>query len=152
MFKSRPRSTKITDTKMESTTTVTRTPPKYHTIVHFEIPSKEPSKTARFYEQLFGWKFTKMEGSGEMDYWLISHKDAISPDETMGGLYKPDQNMSQQGILNYFSVKSIDESLKQASNLGATIVTPKQEIPNVGHFAILTDPNGNAFALFQGRM
>ncbi len=91
-----------------------------------------------------------MEGSGAMDYWLISHKDAKSPDETMGGLYKPDQNMSQQGILNYFGVKSIDESLKQASSLGATVVMPKQEIPNVGHFAILTDPNGNPFALFQG--
>ena len=137
---------------MESTTTVTPTPPKYHTIVHFEIPAKEPSKIARFYEQLFSWKFTKMETGGSMDYWLISHKDAKSPDETMGGLYKPDQNMSQQGILNYFSVKSIDESLKQASSLGATIAMPKQEIPNVGHFAILTDPNGNAFALFQGRM
>ncbi len=133
---------------MESTTTVTTTPPKYHTIVHFEIPANEPSKIARFYEQLFGWKFTKMD-AGNMDYWLISHKDAKSPDETMGGLYKPQQGMSQQGILNYFGVKSIDDSLKQASSLGATVVMPKQEIPNIGHFAILKDPNGNAFALFQ---
>src|SRR5712692_6669950 len=134
---------------MESTKTVSKTSPRYNTLVHFEIPANEPSKIARFYEQLFGWKFAKMQ-AGNMDYWLISHKDAKSPDETMGGLYKPEQGMSQQGILNYFSVKSIDESLKQASSLGATIVAPKQEIPNVGHFAILTDPNGNAFALFQG--
>ena len=52
---------------MESTKTVSKTAPKYHTLVHFEIPAKEPSKIARFYEQLFGWKFTKMEG-GNMDY------------------------------------------------------------------------------------
>jgi len=135
---------------MESTTTVTGTPPKYHTIVHFEILANEPSKISRFYEQLFGWKFTKMEG-GDMDYWLINHKDARSPNETLGGLYKPEQGMSQQGILNYFSVKSIDESLKQASSLGATIVMPKQETGK-GHFAILKDPNGNTFALFQGRV
>ena len=135
---------------MKSTKTVSKTAPKYHILVHFEIPAKEPSKIARFYEQLFGWKFTKMEG-GNMDYWLISHKDAKSPYETMGGLYKPMQGMSQQGILNYFSVKSIDEFLKQASSLGATVVTPKQETGR-GHFAILTDPNGNTFALFQGRM
>ena len=135
---------------MESTKTVTKNPPRYHTIVHFEIPANEPSKISRFYEQLFGWKFTKMEG-GNMDYWLIRHKDAKSPYETMGGLYKPEQGMSQQGILNYFSVKSIDESLKQASSLGATIVMPKQETGK-GHFAILKDPNGNTFALFQGRM
>jgi len=135
---------------MGSIKTVTKTPPKYHTIVHFEIPANEPSKLAQFYEQLFGWKFTKMEG-GNMDYWLISHKDAKSPYETMGGLYKPQQGMSQQGFLNYFSVKSIDESLKQASSLGATVVMPKQETGK-GHFAILRDPNDNTFALFQGRM
>src|SRR5438105_15672938 len=111
---------------MESTKTVSKTAPKYHTLVHFEIPAKEPSKIARFYEQLFGWKFTKMEG-GNMDYWLISHKDAKSPYETMGRLYKPMQGTSQQGILSYFSVKSIDESRKQASSLGATVVMPKQE-------------------------
>jgi len=135
---------------MDSTKNVTKAPPRYNTLVHFEIPAKEPSNIARFYEQLFGWKFTKMEG-GNMDYWLISHKDAKSPYETLGGLYKAEQGMSQQGILNYFSVKSIDESLKQASSLGATIVMSKQETGR-GHFAILTDPNGNTFALFQGRM
>ena len=133
---------------MESTKNVGKA--KYNTLVHFEIPAKDPSKIARFYGQLFGWKFTKMEG-GNMDYWLISHKDAKSPYETMGGLYKPMQGMSQQGILNYFSVKSIDESLKHASSLGATVVMPKQETGK-GHFAILTDPNGNTFAVFQGTM
>ena len=111
---------------MDSTKNVTKAPPRYNNLVHFEIPAKEPSKIARFYEQLFGWKFTKMEG-GNMDYWLISHKDAKSPYETLGGLFKAVQGMSQQGILNYFSVKSIDESLKQASSLGATVVMPKQE-------------------------
>src|SRR3989475_10707056 len=114
---------------MESTNTVTKNPPRYHTIVHFEIPAYEPSKISRFYEQLFGWKFTKMEG-GNMDYWLINHKDARSTNETLGGLYKPEHGMSQQGILNYFSVKSIDESLKHAYSLGVTIVMPNQETGN----------------------
>ncbi len=87
-----------------------------------------------------------------MDYWLISHKDAKSPDDTMGGLYK--RNTPQEGFLNYFNVKSIDESLKNATSLGATVLMAKQEIPNVGHFAVLKDPDGNSFALFQslGRM
>ncbi len=86
-----------------------------------------------------------------MDYWLISHKDAKSPNETMGGLYKPDANMSSQGIINYFGDKSIDDSLKQAANLGPKVAMPKQEIPNIGYFAILTDPNGNPFALFESK-
>jgi predicted enzyme related to lactoylglutathione lyase len=29
------------------------------------------------------------------------------------------------------------------------VVTAKQEIPTVGYFAVLKDPDGNTFALFQ---
>src|SRR5260370_6941472 len=132
---------------MESTKTVSKTSPRYHTIIHFEIPAKEPTKIARFYEQLFGWKFTKMEG-GNMDYWLISHKDAKSPYESLDGLYKPEQGMSQQGILNYFSVESIDESLNQPLSLGTTLTIPKQQTVK-GHFTIITTPTRTTSPLFQ---
>ncbi len=126
--------------------TVTRQQPKEHTLVHFEIPASDPAKVSKFYEQLFGWKFNKWQG-GQMDYWLISHKDATSPDDTMGGLFK--RNTPNEGFLNYFRVKSVDESLNHATSLGAKVITGKQEIPQIGHFAVLTDPDGNTFALFQ---
>lgn len=131
---------------MEAATTVTRAPPKLHTLVHFEIPASDPTKVAGFYEQLFGWKFNKWEG-GTMDYWLISHKDATSPDDTMGGLYK--RNTPQEQFLNYILVKSVDESLAKATSLGAKTMMGKQEIPNIGWFAVLADPDGNVFALYQ---
>jgi uncharacterized protein len=136
---------------MESTTQTTRPPqPKEHTLVHFEIPVNDPANLARFYEQLFSWKFTKMpDPSGQMDYWLISHKDA-GPNETMGGLYK--RTMGETGLINYFSVVNLDQSLAKASSLGATVVKAKQEIPNIGWFALLQDPDKNTFALFQGKM
>lgn len=86
-----------------------------------------------------------------MDYWLISHKDAAEND-TMGGLFK--RNAPNEGFLNYFSVRSIDESLNKATSNGAQVVTAKQEIPSIGYFAVLKDPDGNTFAFFQstGRM
>ncbi len=86
-----------------------------------------------------------------MDYWLISHKDAAEGD-TLGGLFK--RNAPNQQFLNHFSVKSIDQSAAKATSLGAKVVMAKQEIPNIGYTAILTDPDGNTFALFQstGRM
>ena len=117
-------------------------------LVHFEIAATDPSSISKFYEQLFGWKFAKYEGAG-MDYWLISHKDA-APNETIGGLFKrmgPDQS-----FINYFSVKSVSDSVAKATALGAKLKTEKQEIPNIGYFAILADPDGNTFAFFEGRM
>ena len=83
-----------------------------------------------------------------MEYWLISHKDA-GPNETMGGLYK--RTMGEIGLVNYFSVVNIDQSLAKAASLGANVVRGKQEIPNIGWFAILQDPDNNTFALFQGK-
>lgn len=128
---------------MEAATTTTRPQPKFHTLVHFEIPASNPSNVSKFYEQLFDWKFNKW---GEQEYWLIAHKDAPA-NETIGGLFK--RNAPNEQFLNYFSVKSIDESLPKATNLGAQVVTAKQEIPTVGYFAVLKDPDGNVFALFQ---
>ncbi|SRR5712692_2282747 len=136
---------------MEAATTTTRPQAKEGALVHFEIPATDPAKVSRFYEQLLGWKFSKWQG-GAMDYWLISHKDA-SENDTIGGLFKRDPQQHQQ-FLNYFNVKSIDQSLANATGLGAKIVTAKQEIPNMGYFAVLQDPDNNTFALFQsaGRM
>jgi uncharacterized protein len=135
---------------METTTTRPESQQRHHTLVHFEIPVNDPEKTSRFYEQMFQWKFNKMPG-GPMDYWLISHKEA-GENETMGGLYK--RTMGEIGFINYFGVANIDQSLAKAKSLGATVVRPKAEIPNIGWFVILQDPDNNTFALFQstGRM
>src|SRR3989442_5229239 len=128
---------------MEASTVTTRPQPKLHSLVHFEIPASDPTTVSKFYEQLFGWKFSKW---GEQDYWLIAHKDAPA-NETMGGLFK--RNAPNEQFVNYFSVNSIDESAAKATGLGAQVVTAKQEIPTAGYFAVLKNPYRNAFALFQ---
>ena len=142
---------------MEATTTVTRPQPKEGTLVHFEIPATDPAKISSFYSQLFGWKFNKWEGAAtqnatqksSMDYWLISHKDATSPDDTIGGLFK--RNNPQEQFLNYVLVRSVDDSVAKATGLGAKVLMAKQEIPNMGWFAVLADPDGNTFALYQSK-
>src|SRR2546425_12145036 len=128
---------------MESSTVTTRPQPKLHSLVHFEIPASDPTNVSKFYEQLFGWKFSKW---GEQEYWLIAHKDAPA-NESIGGLFK--RNDPNEHFLNYFSVNSIDESAAKATSLGAQVVTAKQEILTVVYLAVLKDPDGNTFVLFQ---
>jgi len=38
-------------------------------IIHFEIHADTPERAVKFYQELFGWEFTKWEGP--MPYWLI---------------------------------------------------------------------------------
>ena len=130
---------------MVESTATTRPQFREHNLVHFEIPSSDPAKLTRFYEQLLSWKFNKMP-AGAMDYWMISHKDAAK-NETMGGLYK--RTMGETGFINYFSVANIDKSLTKATSLGAKVIHAKEEIPQMGFFAIVQDADNNTFALFQ---
>jgi len=121
-----------------------------HTIVHFEIPALDVEKLKTFYSELFGWKIEKSPGT--MEYWLI---ETVPVDEKMtplrpgvnGGMYKKER--AELKSVNYISVESIDEYIRKIRNLGGRIISPKQEVPNVGWIAMALDPEGNQFAILQ---
>lgn len=47
-------------------------------------------------------------------------------------------------------VDSIAESLPQIENGGGKVITPRTDIgPNMGAFAVFTDPVGNEFGLYE---
>ena len=79
-------------------------------IVHFEIPSDDIERSRNFYSELFGWNIEKWTGSMPataegMEYWLLSTVDDKGNKATTGGMMKR-QSPQQQGITNYFDVKS----------------------------------------------
>ncbi len=118
------------------------------TIVHFEIPAKDPAKLSQFYSKLFGWSFDKWEGSGAgMDYWTIKTREKDDSVGVDGGMMaKTDPN---QTPLNYVLGESVDEFSKKLVELGGKIIMAKTEIPNMGHFAVALDPEGNGFGIFE---
>ena len=116
------------------------------TIVHFEIPANDPVKLSGFYSQLFGWTFEKFGGS-EMEYWMIKTRAEDDSVGVNGGMMKKmDPN---QRPLNYVLVESVDDFSKKIAQLGGRILMPKEEIPNMGWFAIAQDPEGNGFGIFE---
>ena len=120
------------------------------TIVHFEIPAKDVEKLRKFYSELFGWRIEKAPGS--IPYWTI---ETVPIDENMmplrpgvnGGMY-PKVDPKQKPV-NYISVESIDECLRNIETSGGTIVQGKQEVTGVGWIAVALDPEGNQFAIMQ---
>lgn len=121
-----------------------------HTIVHFEIPAEDVEKLKKFYSAVFGWKIEK--AVGPMEYWLIQ---TVPVDEKMtplrpgvnGGLYKKDR--PELKPVNYFSVENIDQFIDKIKKLGGKIISPKQQVQNVGWIAVAVDPEGNQFAIMQ---
>jgi predicted enzyme related to lactoylglutathione lyase len=49
--------------------------------------------------------------------------------------------------LAYFAVEDCDATASRAGHLGATLLTPPTDIPTIGRFATIRDPQGAAFAI-----
>jgi uncharacterized protein len=50
----------------------------------------------------------------------------------------------------YFAVDDCDAAAEKAKGLGATLRMPPTDIPNVGRFAVIQDPQGAFFSIFKG--
>ena len=113
-------------------------------ITHFEIYGDDPEKLAAFYSALFDWRMEQLEG---FDYWRI-HLDPTDPSKVGGGLtYRPRDET--KGWQQFVSVKSIDDSLALAEEMGARVVRPKTAVPRTAWVAVLADPSGNTFAIVE---
>ncbi len=114
-------------------------------IVHFEVPSVNSEASRKFYESVFGWKFTQW-GSGAMEYWLITTGDPSEPgiDGGLGGAAN-----EFKATVNTVGVENLDETLKQALAMGAELVMPKDEIPGMGYLAYIREPGGAPIGMFQ---
>ena len=125
------------------------------TIVHFQIPSDDIERSKKFYSDLFGWKFDKMptpagsEAMPEgMEYWMITTVDDKGNEDVGGGMMKR-QSPQQQGITNYFDVKSVQEYSAKVEKLGGKVISPKMPVPGMGYFAVCTDTENNGFGIFE---
>ena len=125
------------------------------TIVHFEIPSDDIEGSKKFYNDLFGWKFDKFPsppGSEAMpqgmEYWIISTVDEKGNNAINGGMMKR-QSPQQQGITNFFDIKSIQEYSAKVERLGGKVITPKTPVPGMGYFAVCKDTENNGFGIFE---
>ena len=49
----------------------------------------------------------------------------------------------------YFQVASCDASAARAKELGGKVMVGPHDIPDTGRFAIITDPQGAMFAVFE---
>jgi hypothetical protein len=60
----------------------------------------------------------------------------------------PDASGTPPNWLIYVGTPSVDATCSQAQGLGAKVLKAPAEIPNVGRFAVLSDPQGATFAVF----
>jgi uncharacterized protein len=113
-------------------------------ITHFDMSGNDPQKLIKFYGKIFSWKFDQWGGS-ESGYWLITTGPKEKPGID-GGLGKREKD---NYIVNTIEVENLDDTLRQISQNGGTLLDKKSPIPGVGWYASFKDPEDNMFGLMQ---
>jgi hypothetical protein len=112
-----------------------------------ELTTTDPKAAEAFYTKLLGW-VPKHGGVGTpMEYTEFS----VDGRPSIGMMKKPADMPAHipSYWMPYFQVANVDASASKAKELGGNLMVPPQEIPNTGRFAIVTDPQGAMFAIFQ---
>jgi len=111
-----------------------------------ELGTNDTQKAGEFYSNVFGWTRQAFPGPGPMEYTVFNNDD-----KGVGGMYQimPEMGPIPPHWLVYFAVEDADAAVQKASGLGANVIKPAEDIPGVGRFAILKDPQGAAFALLK---
>jgi predicted enzyme related to lactoylglutathione lyase len=103
-----------------------------------ELMTTDAAAATRFYTELFGWTTEEMS-TGGMHYTVVK-----AADTGIGGIMPmPPQAAGHPphwGI--YVTVDDVDATARKAEALGATILVPLTDIPNVGRFFCFQDPQG----------
>jgi predicted enzyme related to lactoylglutathione lyase len=107
-----------------------------------ELGTRDVEAAKRFYSAVFGWS---PKGDKYVE-WQLNGK-------TIGGCV--DQGTMDlpadvpANWLSYFAVANVDETSERVKQLGGTIRMPAADIPNMGRFAVVADPQGAVFAIFS---
>lgn len=101
-----------------------------------------------FYREVVGWR-TQDAGMPGMRYTILSVGEAgvggimtLPPDACAAG--------ARPGWIGYIAVDDVDDYARRVSGAGGTIHKAAQDIPGVGRFAVVADPQGASFVLFKG--
>jgi uncharacterized protein len=112
-----------------------------------ELFTSDVDRAGKFYASVIGWS-TEAVDMGKMGVYTLFNR----PGEpgNAGGMMP----LTQPGVpphwLVYFAVTDCDQSAKRAQELGGKLLSPPMDIPNVGRFAVVQDPQGATFALYKG--
>ena len=104
----------------------------------FELMTSDVDGAKNFYSSLFGWDTEDMP-MGDMNYTVVK-----AGDESIGGLMpiSPQAEGSPPNWGVYVTVDDVDATARKAEELGGKVLMPPTDIPTVGRFCVLQDPQG----------
>lgn len=116
-----------------------------HGFCHLELHTTDRQRAKGFYERLFGWTFEDIEVPGMGTYTTFE----AAEDGPGGGITQMAGPGAPTMWLPYVLVEDVERFTVQARELGGRVVTGPIEIPHAGRLAVLEDPSGAVFGIWQ---
>ncbi|WP_138932858.1 VOC family protein [Roseovarius arcticus] len=117
------------------------------TPIWYELITHDPKPAQDFYGAVMEWTFSSPPGGLLRDYRTFAATDG----EGVGGVMKAPADASFAPIWAvYFAVADVDAAAQQVKALGGSVHMEPQDIPDVGRFAFVADPQGAMFYLMRG--
>lgn len=111
-----------------------------------ELQSREPQKAIAFYADLFNWETKPEEHEGRVVYVTIENAGSIN-----GGVMPTTEGGDAPYWIPYFTVASCDDAAAKVGELGGRVLAGPMDVP-AGRIAAFADPQGAAFAVFEGEV
>lgn len=109
-----------------------------------ELLSTDPAASVKVYQELFGWK-AQGKDMGPMGTYHVM----LRGEQMAAGIMKTPVP-GKAAWLSYVVVDEVDGATKRAAKLGGQVMMEPADIPEIGRFSVVTDPQGAAIALFTG--
>jgi predicted enzyme related to lactoylglutathione lyase len=107
-----------------------------------ELVTTDPEAAATFYSKVVPWK-TQDSGLPSYTLWMAG-KTQIGG---LTGLPESGAGTPPHWII-YIATPDVDATVADAESLGGKVVKEPTDIPNMGRFAVMTDPQGATFAVY----
>jgi predicted enzyme related to lactoylglutathione lyase len=117
--------------------------------VWYELMTTDTKGAQAFYPKVTGWRVvsTPMPGM-QYDMWYAGEAG-------VGGMMTLPEEARKMGApshwIGYVAVDDVDAGTAKVQELGGRVYMGPMDIPNVGRFSVVADPQGATIALFKGQ-
>jgi hypothetical protein len=122
-------------------------PPRVGSIMWADLTVEDAPRVRDFYKDVVGWTATDVDMGGYHDYCMNQPADA----KTVAGVCHArggNAGLPPQWLV-YITVQDLEASIERCVAHGGSVIAPARDYGGAGRYAVLRDPAGAAFAVFE---
>lgn len=117
------------------------------TPIWFELTTSDRQAAGDFYTAVTGWQVAPSPAAEHGGY-LLAGPDAANG---VAGIMTPPPGAAASGWTVYLACGDVDAAAARVRSLGGSVRFGPMDIPHVGRFVMVADPQGVTFSLMAGR-